>query len=314
MIGTAWAIGAGEMKQHRCYGTFLEDMPDPKFRFNILFVKHNGAFKMHAHEYCELVIVLGGCGVHLTDYENYPLEEGDAFVITGHTRHGFKDACALELCNIQYDPHQFLFGQRSLDKMMGYHALFDLEPRCNRPGHFNERLHLATEDLVYVRTMLASLKNEFENRSEGSDLVIKITFLLLVTYLARLYGNQKRNQATALVRMANVMSHIQNHYRETLRIEDLARLAYLSTSQFQRIFKRTYHISPKKFINQIRLREAREMLKNPNHDVTGVAYACGFSSSSFFATQFKQHFGECPSYYRRQKLVELAYELNAGSL
>lgn len=294
------------MKEQRCYGTFREDMPDPAFRFNILFVKHDGAFKMHSHEYCELVIVLGGRGVHLTDYENYALEEGDVFVITGNTRHGFRDAKDLKLCNIQYDPHQFLRGQRPLNKMMGYHALFDLEPRSNQPDHFNERLHLSTEELVHVTSLLATLKAEFDGHNEGREVVIKSTFLLLVTYLSRLYDRHKRDQGTPLVRMANVIAHIQKHFREPLRIGDLARIAHLSASQFQRTFKRTYQTTPKKFIQQVRLHEACEMLKDPNRDITNIAYETGFSSSSFFATQFKQCIGESPSQYRRRKLAELA--------
>src|SRR5688572_12303627 len=138
LIGITWELSAGRLQEQRCYGTYREDMPDPAFRFNVLFVKHEGEFKMHSHQYSELVIVLGGRGVHLTDYENHPLEEGDVFVISGNTRHGFAEARSLKLCNVQYDPDQFLRGHRGLDDMMGYHALFDLEPRSVQPGHFNE--------------------------------------------------------------------------------------------------------------------------------------------------------------------------------
>ena len=305
LIGVALEFSAGKIKEQRCYGTFDEDMPNRAFRFNILFVKHDGEFKMHAHEYSELVIVLGGRGTHLTDAENYSLEEGDVFVISGNTRHGFRDAHNLQLCNIQFDPHQFLRGHRALDRMMGYHALFDLAPRSHGAGHFNERLHLSTEEMVYVTSLLASLKTEFEFREEGWDIVIKSTFLLLVSNFSRLYARHKKDQGTPLVRMANVISHIQKHFRESLRIEDLARIAHLSASQFQRTFKRTYNTTPQKFIRQIRLHEACEMLKDPNRDITNIAFDNGFSSSSFFATQFRQHMGESPSQYRKRKLGEL---------
>jgi AraC-like DNA-binding protein/mannose-6-phosphate isomerase-like protein (cupin superfamily) len=304
LIGTALEFSAGKIREQRCYGTFNEDMPNRSFRFNILFVKHSGAFKMHAHEYSELVIVLGGRGTHLTDAENYPLEEGDVFVISGNTRHGFQDAHDLQLCNIQFDPHQFLKGHRALDRMMGYHALFDLAPRSQTGSHFNGRLHLSTEEMVYVTSLLASLKTEFEGREEGWEIVIKSTFLLLVSYFSRLEARHKKDQATPLLRMANVILHIQKHFRESLRVKDLARIAHLSASQFQRTFKRTYNTTPKKFIRQVRLHEACQMLRDPNRDITNIAFENGFSSSSFFATQFRQHMGESPSQYRRRKLAE----------
>jgi AraC-like DNA-binding protein/quercetin dioxygenase-like cupin family protein len=305
LIGIAWELSAGQLREQRCYGTYRDDLPDPAMRFNVLFVKHDGAFKMHSHEYSELVIVLGGRGVHLTDYENYPLEEGDVFVIKGNTRHGFSEARDLKLCNIQYDPDQFLRGQRALEKMMGYHALFDLEPRSYRPEHFDERLHLTADELVYVTSFLATLKTELDARNEGREVIIKSTFLLLVTYLSRRYASQKQGHATPLVRMANAMAHIQKHFREPLRVADLAALAHLSESQFQRIFKRTYQIAPHKFIQQVRLHEASEMLKDPNRDITNIALDAGFASSSLFATQFKRQFGQTPSEYRRTKLAEL---------
>jgi len=154
-------------------------------------------------------------------------------------------------------------------------------------------------------SLLASLKIEFEKREEGWEIFIKSTFLLLVSYFSRVYARHKKDQATPLVRMANVISHIQKHFRESLRVEDLARIAHLSASQFQRTFKRTYNITPKKFIRQVRLHEACEMLKDPNRDITNIAFENGFSSSSFFATQFKQCMGESPSQYRRRKLAEV---------
>ncbi|MEW6304217.1 MAG: AraC family transcriptional regulator [Verrucomicrobiota bacterium] len=312
LIGIAWELSDGREKEQRCYGTFRDDLPDPAFRFNILFVKHEGAFKVHSHEYSELVIVLGGRGIHLTDYEDYQLEEGDVFIISGNTRHGFKDSQGLKLCNIQYDPRQFLRGQRELDRMMGYHALFDLEPRSTQPDHFNERLHLSTDELVYVTSLITTLKREFDGRSDGRETIIKSTFLLLVTNLSRLYACHKKDQGTPLVRMANVISHIQRHFREPLRIGQLAKLAHLSTSQFQRTFKRTYNTTPQRFIRQVRMHEACEMLKDPNRDITNIAYETGFSSSSFFATQFKLHVGESPSQYRRRKLTALDQRRDQG--
>jgi AraC family L-rhamnose operon transcriptional activator RhaR/AraC family L-rhamnose operon regulatory protein RhaS len=105
--------------------------------------------------------------------------------------------------------------------------------------------------------------------------------------------------------MARVMSHIQQHFRETVSVDDLARIAHLSRSQFQRLFKRSYHITPLHFILKVRIHEACELLKDPNLDITNIALDTGFSSSSFFATQFRQYMGESPSEYRRKKLSQV---------
>jgi mannose-6-phosphate isomerase-like protein (cupin superfamily) len=136
MVGTALEFVDGRLHEQKCYGTFEEDMPEIDFRFRILFVKHDGEFKMHSHEYSELVFVLGGRATHMTEIEEYELETGDVFVINGNKKHGFKNCQGLNLCNIMFDSEQFLSGKQELEEMMGYQALFDLQPRTRRVDHF----------------------------------------------------------------------------------------------------------------------------------------------------------------------------------
>jgi AraC family transcriptional regulator, L-rhamnose operon transcriptional activator RhaR len=304
IIGSAIELSEGRSHEKPCYGTYHGDIPDKSFRLNITMVKHDGEFPLHSHEYAELAIVLGGRAMHLTNFGNHPLQDGDVIVINRQTVHGFAEARDLMLCNIMFDPRQFLRGYRDLEKMMGYHALFELSqtPRTE----FKERLHLATDELVYITSLVSHLKAEFDGRGDGRETTLRSMFLLLITHLSRLYAQQKEHSAAPLIRMARVISHIQMHYTEPLHIDHLAQLAHWSTSQFRREFKRVYNITPVKFITQVRLHEACELLKDPNRDITSVAMETGFSSSSFFSIQFKKYFGETPSSYRQRQLTKLS--------
>ncbi len=297
-VGTALEFTEGRLHEQKCYGSFAEDMPESDFRFRIAFVQHEGEFKMHSHEYSELVFVMGGRGVHRTEIEEYDLETGDVFVISGDRKHGFRDAEKLSLCNIMFDSSQFLEGRSELEEMMGYHALFDLQPRTRSVDRFRERLHLSADNLAYASNIITTLNTEYGKQAEGRRLVITSAFHLLVAFLCRLYSQEKRETALPLTQMAGVASYIQKNYHETIRIEDLARIANLSVSQLQRKFKKIYNETPVQYINKLRIHEACEMLKNTNLSVTQIAYDCGFGSSSFFATQFRQAIGESPSAYR----------------
>ena len=204
-----------------------------------------------------------------------------------------------------FDPRQFLNSQRDLDRMMGYHALFDLQPRARHPKAFRERLHLAPTDLAQANQTIAAMRAELDAREDGWPTVVRGLFLQLVTHLARCYARQQKRAPTPLIRMANVVAHIQKNFREPLRMSDLARVANLSVSQFQRLFKRTYNTTPVKFIAQVRVHEACELLKDPNHDVTRAAFECGYNSAAFFSSQFKAMMGEAPSAYRKRQLAAL---------
>jgi AraC-like DNA-binding protein/mannose-6-phosphate isomerase-like protein (cupin superfamily) len=302
ILGTATELVAGQPRPQSCFGTYAGDMPDQRFRLRIAVIEHDDSFGMHSHEYSEICIVLGGRATHLTDYGNHPLETGDAFVINGDTRHGFTGSHKLKLCNLMFDPRQFLSGQPDLHRLMGYHALFDLQPRSTHPEEFRERLHLRPSDLNRVQQLIAAMQDESGGHEDGWQTVVRSLFLQLATLLSRCYASQQPHQATPLTRLANAVAHIQKHFREPLRIEDLARLAHLSTSQFQRTFKRSYNTTVVKFITRLRLHEAIELLKDPNNDVTRAALECGFNSPAFFSTKFKELTGESPSAYRRRHL------------
>ena len=152
---------------------------------------------------------------------------------------------------------------------------------------------------------LTAMKEEYENRPEGWQASLYGQFLILVTFLCRIYGRKTKEQTTPLLRFARVISHIQRNLHEPLCLPVLARQAHLSVRQFQREFQRVYNTTPVRFISQLRLREACERLKNPDSEVTSVAVDLGYSSVSFFSKQFKLATGLAPSEYRRRRLEEL---------
>ena len=302
VVGTALEFAEGRQHERKCYGSYAEDIPEQDFRFRIAFVEHDGGFKMHAHEYSELVFVLGGRATHVTEIEEHELENGDVFVISGDRKHGFKHAQGLSLCNIMFDPEQFLCGRKELEEMMGYQALFELQPRTRSVDRFQERMHLSPKDLAHATNLITNLKVEYGNQIEGRRLVITSGFHLLVTFVCRLYGREKKDTILPLTQIAKVASHIQKNYREALRVEDLAGIANLSVSHLQRKFRKIYETTPISYINKLRIHEACEMLKDGSNSMTHIAYHCGFGSSSFFSRQFRQALGESPSSYRNRNV------------
>jgi AraC-like DNA-binding protein/mannose-6-phosphate isomerase-like protein (cupin superfamily) len=298
VVGTALEFTEGRHYERKCYGSYAEDMPDQDFRFRIAFVQHEGDFKMHAHEYSELVFVMSGRATHVTEIEEHELENGDVFVISGDRKHGFRDAQGLSLCNIMFDPDQFLRGRKELEEMMGYQALFELQPRTRSVDRFQERLHLSPEDLAYATNLITNLKLEYGNQVEGRRLVITSGFHLLVAFVCRLYGREKKDTIVPLMQMAKVTSFIQKNFRDPIRVEDLADIANLSVSHLQRKFRKIYDTTPISYINKLRIHDACEMLKDESNSMTHIAYHCGFGSSSFFSRQFRQALGESPSAYR----------------
>ena len=302
IIGSASASKDGCRQIENGYNSQRE-LSDRSFRFEISVVE-SGAWKLHSHEYSELAIALGGRGVHLSDGA-YPVEHGEVVVTPGGQPHGWSDPQHLRLCQILYDPRSFFAEANDLYNLAGFRALFDWQSSALKAASLHRRLRLPAEDLVYVMSLLSALQTEYAGRMPGRQTIIKSTFLLLVTYLSRVYARQTTTAVPGTGRMTSVIAHIREHFREPLAIEELARLAHLSPSQFHRNFKRAYNTTPIHFVTHLRLHQACDLLKDADQDITNIALETGFSSSSFFSTQFKRYMGESPSDYRRKRLTQI---------
>lgn len=100
--------------------------------------------------------------------------------------------------------------------------------------------------------------------------------------------------------MSVVMEFLESHFPEPITVRQLADLAHLSASQFERRFKALFQVTPMRYLIRLRLNKACQMLATSSIKVTEVAVQCGFYDHSHFARQFAAAFGLSPSGYRNQ--------------
>ena len=72
----------------------------------------------------------------------------------------------------------------------------------------------------------------------------------------------------------------------------------ISQRTYQRTLAEKLGQTPSELLASFRIQNARELLKNPNLDVTEIALLCGYSSQSHFSTAFKAQTGFSPKQYR----------------
>jgi len=102
--------------------------------------------------------------------------------------------------------------------------------------------------------------------------------------------------------MAVVIGHMDRHFREPITSSQLAELAHLSVSQFERRFKALFQMTPVRYLIRLRLNKACGMLTGSSLKITEIALQCGFYDHSHFSRQFMAVFGVPPSAYRRRHL------------
>lgn len=90
------------------------------------------------------------------------------------------------------------------------------------------------------------------------------------------------------------VERIRSQPQRSISTEELAALAGMSVTSFHRHFKAATDLSPLAYQQHVRLLEARHLLAGGTHNVTEVAFAIGYASSSQFSREYKRMFGSPP--------------------
>ncbi len=73
-----------------------------------------------------------------------------------------------------------------------------------------------------------------------------------------------------------------------------------NTDYIRRIFKNEYGKTPIEYLNDLRLNQAKELLRNmPIYTIYQIAEICGFTDALYFSRFFKKHTKISPKSYRQ---------------
>jgi AraC-like DNA-binding protein len=102
-----------------------------------------------------------------------------------------------------------------------------------------------------------------------------------------------------LARLHQAREYVDEHYRMALSVDQLAAMAQVSKFHFIRSFKVAYGMTPIRYLSFRRIRQAQDLLRDPDLTVTQVCMRVGFTSLGSFSSRFSQLVGQSPSAYRR---------------
>lgn len=142
-----------------------------------------------------------------------------------------------------------------------------------------------------------------ENASPLRD--VRVTSLML-ELLAQLFDSaenieRKLEAAPELSdRFERVISFMQLHLSEPLRRRDLADLAHLHPTHFDRAFRGVYGLTPMQMLRELRLRQVRELLETTDDTLETIAAASGFHDAAYLSRTFKTRFERTPGDHRRR--------------
>jgi AraC-like DNA-binding protein len=95
--------------------------------------------------------------------------------------------------------------------------------------------------------------------------------------------------------IARAIGHIRSDIRSPMAIPELARRVGMSVSSFHKHFKAITSTTPLQYQKELRLLEARRLLRTGSASVTTAAFDVGYESPSQFSREYTRKFGVRPS-------------------
>jgi AraC-like DNA-binding protein len=112
-------------------------------------------------------------------------------------------------------------------------------------------------------------------------------------------------------RVIRAMHSLRMRFRETVRVEELAAVAQMSSSAFHRQFKALTSLAPLQYQKQLRLLEARRLMVTTGYNVETACFEVGYESPSQFSREYARMFGTPPK--RDAKRVQTAIQNDRAS-
>ena len=98
--------------------------------------------------------------------------------------------------------------------------------------------------------------------------------------------------------ISKVQQYIQQHYSENITLNDIAKVVFLSPAYLSSLITSETGKSFVDMLNELRVSQAIELLKNPKSKISEIAYSVGFNEPQYFTLTFKKYTGHTPRNYR----------------
>lgn len=169
------------------------------------------------------------------------------------------------------------------------------QERGGQPA-FHSRQPDQYKSLLQVLYQLASSDDYVRDMQICGRLVDLLTLLMQESWhlgTVRISRGKKQN-------VQIVKEYLDAHFTERITLDSLADRFYINKFYLTRVFKEQFGQSITNYLLQLRITQAKRMLRFTDHSIEAVAAECGLQDANYFSRLFKKIEGITPGEYRRQ--------------
>lgn len=225
--------------------------------------------RSHSHEYHQLVLPLRG-SIHIslsnsgvTHYEGV-VSSGVGVIIYAGDQHKFsaQEEASFVVADLALLPTNLHNSQS---------AVFSLTPSM----------------MAYLAYIESQLQSKIDQNIEQQSLALFLSLLAQQTPENRIEP-----------RIEKVIEWVQQHLAEPITLEQMAKIAFISPTQFKKVFKKNLDMTAQQYVTRLRMEKAKALITHTDTPITIIAQLIGYQDLSAFSRRFAVYFGHSPSFYR----------------
>ena len=150
---------------------------------------------------------------------------------------------------------------------------------------------------------LDRVSSNFARQIETAPTLEKSNTLIgnMIRAYCRLVCTHACNSCSAIVQ--KVRTYIDANLSGDLSLTTLAALMQVTPSYLSTLFHRETGHTLARYITQVRMKAALQLLHTTRLQIQNIAQLCGFGDPNYFSKQFKRHYGIPPQQYQREQVV-----------
>ena len=255
-----------------------------------------GYHPLHWHEEIELLYQLNGRSDIQIDGEKYEIQNKLLTVIDSrqvHSIHRYSDTSMFICVHI---------SKKLIEKYIPDIDLYRIYciPDDIPDSQFPEYLSVCRQMEALLRLYITD-KPAWQMESEG----------IILQVLAQLIRHFSRKSApdeidlssadrTSFNRIRDVITYVEEHFREPISLQDIAGHLGLGREYFCRFFKKNMGMSFLRYLNEVRISHVYRDLEQTDAPIAEIAEKNGFHNQKLFNRTFREVYGCTPSAVRRK--------------
>lgn len=149
------------------------------------------------------------------------------------------------------------------------------------------------------RKMISELQMCKPHFEEYLSMLLREIFI----HISRQTFENKKYNTFIHAEMEESTKFFNDYYNTDINIENYAISKHMSTCWFIRSFKDYNGVSPMRYILNLRIANAKNLLHTTSYTIAEIANIVGYDNALYFSKLFKKYTGLSPSEYRKQQTV-----------